>query len=89
MGPRYYMDSLTAGNFIYHNNFLDFAWNQTRTTPVNVWSSNMQGNYWADYNGVDANHDGVGDTPYIIDKTNTDKYPLMQPVNLAVEPIPK
>lgn len=75
MGPRYYVDSLTANNSIYHNNFLNFAWNHTLTTPVNVWSSGMRGNYWADYNGTDANHDGVGDTPYVIDATNSDNYP--------------
>ena len=75
VGPRYYADSLTSDNYIYHNNFLDFAWNQSQTAPVNVWSSNMKGNYWVDYHGTDANHDGVGDTPYIIDKTNQDNYP--------------
>ena len=88
MRPRYYADSLTGDNYIYHNNFLNFAWNQSQTTPVNVWSSNMKGNYWADYYGTDANHDGVGDTPYIIDKTNKDNYPLMSPVNITNEPIP-
>jgi parallel beta-helix repeat protein len=88
MGPRYYADSLTGGNYIYHNNFMDFALNQSLSAPVNIWSSNMKGNYWADYYGTDANHDGVGDTPYIIDKTNTDNYPLMAPVNIAAEPLP-
>jgi hypothetical protein len=36
-------------------------------------------NYWSDYTGVDANHDGIGDTPYVIDANNTkkDHYPLM------------
>jgi hypothetical protein len=35
------------------------------------------GNYWSDYKETDANHDGIGDTPYVIDANNTDNYPLM------------
>jgi nitrous oxidase accessory protein NosD len=26
------------------------------------------GNYWDNYNGADANSDGIGDNPYIIRK---------------------
>jgi parallel beta-helix repeat protein len=46
------------------------------------------GNYWSDYNGTDAysgpyqnetGYDWVGDTPYVIDQNNTDRYPLMYP----------
>ncbi len=41
----------------------------------NVWS----GNYWSDYKGTDANHNGIGDTPYVIDSSDQDNYPLMTP----------
>jgi hypothetical protein len=37
-------------------------------------------NYWCDYNGKDADGDGVGDTPYIINEDNHDEHPLMNPV---------
>jgi len=45
---------------------------------IHTWDDGEEGNYWSDYNGVDANNDGVGDTPYIIDALNQDRYPLMQ-----------
>ena len=41
----------------------------------------IYGNYWSDYNGTDANRDGIGDTPYIIDAFNQDNNPIMLPVS--------
>ncbi|MGB9842122.1 MAG: right-handed parallel beta-helix repeat-containing protein [Candidatus Bathyarchaeales archaeon] len=32
----------------------------------NLWDNGEEGNYWDDYNGTDANGDGIGDTPYIV-----------------------
>jgi parallel beta-helix repeat protein len=72
----------SSGNSIYHNNFI----NNTLQTLIsesytNAWNESYPsgGNYWSDYNGTDANHDGIGDTPYIIDANNTDHHPLMTP----------
>ncbi len=43
------------------------------------------GNYWDDHSGTDANNDGIGDTPHIVDGEN-DNYPLMMPIeNYSVE----
>jgi len=55
------------------------------TEPPHSWDDGRQGNFWSDYNGTDTNKDGVGDTRYVIDVLNQDRYPLMQsPVQLAV-----
>jgi hypothetical protein len=87
-GQIYLVDMLDGTNYIYHNNLYNFRWNQSATTnSANVWSSDGRGNYWG-YSGTDMNHDGIGDYPYVIDKTNTDNYPLMAPVNIAAEPLP-
>ena len=69
----------SLNNVVYHNNFLNNTEQATSGGPLNVWDNGAEGNYWSDYNGVDSNGDGIGDTPYIIDVNNTDHYPLMSP----------
>jgi len=74
---------LSSGNSIFHNNFANNAVQAYREDEgsVNMWDDGYPsgGNYWSDYTGVDANGDGIGDTPYILDVQNVDNYPLMQP----------
>jgi nitrous oxidase accessory protein NosD len=53
---------------------VDFNVTETKHT----WDNGSRGNYWSDYNGTDADSDGIGDTPYVIDVLNEDRYPLMQ-----------
>jgi hypothetical protein len=47
-----------------------------------VFDNGSVGNFWSDYVGTDTNHDGIGDTPYVIDATRQDRYPLMTPFNI-------
>jgi parallel beta-helix repeat protein len=55
--------------------------------PIHSWDNGKIGNYWSNYNGTDANHDGIGDTYYRIDVLNQDRYPLI--VSQAQRPIPE
>jgi hypothetical protein len=87
--------STTHNTTLYDNNFLDNTWQVNTEKNETVSSAGMNftrslnhggffdngevGNYWSNYVGEDANGDGVGDTPYIIDENRSDHYPLMQP----------
>ena len=53
---------------------------------TNNWDNGVKGNFWSDYNGTDANGDGVGDTAYYLYGNNQDNYPLMLPATAAAIP---
>jgi hypothetical protein len=75
-----YLNS-SSNNDIYHNEFIDNGAQVHSLDSVNVWDDGYPsgGNYWNDYDGNDTNRDGIGDTPYIIDSNNQDRYPLIRP----------
>jgi parallel beta-helix repeat protein len=72
-------------NVFYLNNLIDNKWavekyvTDFQQFPRNIWDNGTVGNFWTDYNGTDANSDGIGDTPYTIDENNQDNYPLIEP----------
>jgi len=68
-------------NLFYQNEFIDNATQAIDNGQNNIWDHNGKGNFWSDYTGVDANDDGIGDTPYTIMPNGVDNYPLMSPLN--------
>jgi parallel beta-helix repeat protein len=78
----------SAENKIYHNNFVNTIQVSLYNSGNNIWDDEYPsgGNYWSDYTGIDlcsspnqtvTGSDSIGDTPYAIDGSNVDIYPLM------------
>lgn len=63
-------------NKFFHNNFVSNGVNVI-VSGINQFDNGCEGNYWSDYTGIDADGDGIGDTPYVINENNQDNYPLM------------
>ncbi|MBD3255758.1 MAG: hypothetical protein GF383_11745 [Candidatus Lokiarchaeota archaeon] len=71
---------ICKNNTFYRNNLRNPLGLNAYDNGTNTkWSFNGVGNYWHDYNGQDANDDGIGDTPYtnIGGRAGTvDNYPI-------------
>ncbi len=88
-GYGIYLDSGVVNNLIHHNILdYDIGYSVNNAFDMNDPSTNTwyddtvnEGNTYSDYSGVDADEDGIGDTPYTIDGPGgaQDPYPLMPP----------
>lgn len=72
----------SLSNFIFHNNFISNGLRHAYGPQPNFWDNGAEGNFWDDYEGIDLNTDGVGDTPYYLNPFKesleiADRKPLM------------
>ena len=65
-------------NTFYLNTFENFGYDGYDNGTDSLWDNGTIGNSWSDYAGVDANDNGIGDTPYLIDGMagSVDNYPI-------------
>ncbi|ODS35924.1 MAG: hypothetical protein A7315_04990 [Candidatus Altiarchaeales archaeon WOR_SM1_79] len=67
----------SENNLVHHNTIKKHVYYSYGVSFLNQWDDGAEGNYWGDYDGVDMDSNGIGDTPYPINPVGEDRYPLV------------
>ena len=72
------ISTLIGNESLIGNQFWNSTEEQSYIFNNELYSSKI-GNYWNNYNGIDINEDGIGDTSFELYENIYDYYPLVQP----------
>ncbi len=77
LGYGFYIDASSTGNTFFHN--MIYTEYNRDASSLNSWNITSVGNYWEFYSGIDADANGIGDTPYLLSAESLvqDELPLM------------
>ena len=88
-------ESSCSGNTFYRNNFINNNVHVMGWDSADRWDNGSVGNFWSDYQGADADQNGIGDVPYPISFASHippgsymlyDNYPLITPSSIPIIP---
>lgn len=78
-----YLELGSTENLVIRNAFLNDTHN-AHSVSANHWDENGIGNYWSGFRAIDANGDGIWDSPYVIHSdSDQDNFPLVSPPKQA------
>ena len=74
-----YLDLGAQGNLLYDNAFVDNV-HDAHSVDANMWDKDGRGNYWSDWKAIDADNNGIWDSPFVIrSQGDQDNFPLVNP----------
>jgi parallel beta-helix repeat protein len=86
--------SYSFGNRIFHNSFVNNTDQAFAMGSTNYWDNGYPsgGNFWSDYSdrypeASELNDSGLWDTPYIIDESSQDNYPIVWEFSFLLFPL--
>jgi parallel beta-helix repeat protein len=80
-------------NVFYENNFVNNTQQVYSVNSTNLWDDGSRGNYWSDYQAkypyaTETGSSGIWNTPYLIDTSDVDNYPLTYQATIPEYPSP-
>jgi parallel beta-helix repeat protein len=88
-----FTEGVSDQNMIYSNNLIENTEQVHNSLSTNIWDDGypIGGNYWSDYqtrypNATEKDSSGIWNTPYVIDPSNVDRYPLKSQITQNSNP---